>query len=182
MPNSPATARSRRWLILGGYAALAATTLLVCLLHYSGVAAARAAVDRYQGEIEHRLQTKKSLVDANTQIQNIEFQVRNFPRLVPEDQDLGSFLEQLSSELSLAGMKDVDIKNQAAITMGRCQKLPIQLHASGTFAQFHQFLEKVEHFDRLCSVGHITIETADPEMDGRVKVDLTLFIYSSKPE
>ena len=33
----------------------------------------------------------------------------------------------------------------------------------------------------MCSIGRVTIESADQDMTGKVNVDLTLYIYNSKP-
>jgi Tfp pilus assembly protein PilO len=167
-------------LISGGYAALVlAFVLLGVLPYFRGVSVANAAIANHQKEIEQRVQTKNALVKISKEIVDLEYQVRNYERLVPPNQDLGKFLEQVSTELDKCGMKEVDVHAQAAITRDKSQKLPITLKASGTFAQLQNFLLKLENLPRMCSVGQVILE-ADPAMTGKVNVNLTLFIYNSK--
>jgi len=181
MPANSNVTRSRHLLITGGYALLGAAFLAVGVIPYfRGVSVANAAIAGNEREIQQRLQTKEALARVNKEITDLDFQVRNYSRLVPPNQDLGDFLEQLSRELTKAGMTEVDVHAQSAITLGKSQKLPITLHASGTYPQFQSFLLSVEKLDRMCSVGQIIL-SADPAMSGRVNANLTLFIYNSRP-
>jgi Tfp pilus assembly protein PilO len=181
MPANSAVTRSRRVLIGSSYAALATVFLIGGAYFFRGAAKTRAAIAGFRKEIAQRRQTQSTLDRVNRDIQEINVQVRDYPRLVPENQDLGSFLETLSKLLNESGMKDVDVRNQKPIALEKSQKLPIPLRASGTFAEFHDFLVKLENLPRMCSVGRITIESADQEMTGKVNIDLTLYIYNSKP-
>jgi Tfp pilus assembly protein PilO len=181
MPANSSAARSRHLLITGGYALIVvAFGLLTVLPYLRGVSTANAAIAGHKQEIEQRVQTKNALVKINKEIQELEYQVRNYARLVPPNQDLGNFLEQVTVALKTAGMTEVDVHAQAAITRDKSQKLPITLKASGSFAQLQKFLLSLENLPRMCSLGQVILE-ADPAMSGKVTVNLTLFIYNSKP-
>jgi Tfp pilus assembly protein PilO len=182
MPANSNVAKSRHLLITGGYAALGVAFVLVGVLPFvRGVSAAKGAIAEYKHEIEKRVETKSALTSINKEIHDLEYQVRNYERLVPPNQDLGNFLKQVSEQLDKHGMKEVDIHAQAAITREKSQKLPITIHASGSFVQLQKFLLSLENLPRMCSVGQVILENADPTMNGKVKVNLTLFIYNSKP-
>jgi Tfp pilus assembly protein PilO len=129
-------------------------------------------------ETDSQVRTLKAL---QSQSQLIQHEVRNYDRLVPASQDLGPFLEQLSRELDNAGLKDSTKQVLPATVLGKCQQLPIEIRGTGTFAQFRQFLLRLEELPRMSSVSKLTIETADPAMTGKVAVDLTLVIYNTKP-
>jgi Tfp pilus assembly protein PilO len=181
MPANSNVAKSRHLLISGGYAALGVAFVLVGVLPYiRGVSAAKGAIFDYKHEIERRVETKNTLTRVNREIHDLEFQTRNYERLVPPNQDLGNFLKQVSEQLDKHGMKEVDIHAQAAITRDKSQKLPITIKASGNYVQLQKFLLSLENLPRMCSVGQVILET-DPAMTGKVNVNLTLFIYNSKP-
>ena len=108
-------------------------------------------------------------------------QVGNHDRLLPANQDLGPFMEDLSKELDSAGMKDSStVKALASIPLGKSQQLPIEVTGRCTFSQFHDFLVRLEHLPRMSSVSHLSVE-ADAQMTGTVTVQLTLSIYNTKP-
>jgi len=181
MPANSNIVRSRRFLILGGYAALTAVFVLLVVLPYMrGMSASEANIAKTQQEINTNLQKKGELSKVEKNIELLKRQVANYPRLVPENQEIGLFLEQLSKELDAAGMKDIDHKALASQTLGKTQMLPIELHGNATFDQFRTFLVRLEHLQRMCSVGKLEVQ-ADTEMSGKVNVDLTLFIYNTKP-
>ena len=180
MPVNSKLTRSRRILILGGYGALALTVALVAVIHARGMMAADAAIAAARQEIDATLHKKGELADVEKRIELLKRQVANYPRLVPENQEVGDFLVSLTNQFSSLGMKDIAYKSLASIALGKTQKLPIELKGSGTFDQFHKFLVQLEHLQRMSSVGRLNVE-ADSEMTGKVNVDLLLYIYNTKP-
>jgi Tfp pilus assembly protein PilO len=172
---------SKSYLIGGGYAALVLGFLLAGILPFLlGMSAAQKDIGNFQREIDTRIARSRELQDAKGQIALLELETRDFDRLVPRNQDLGTFLTQLYEQLGAAGMKDISVRNLAPTQLGRSQRLPIEVRGKGTYAQFHSFLVRLEDLRRLSSVGKLTID-ADADMSGNVEVQLTLFIYSAKP-
>lgn len=111
----------------------------------------------------------------------IRFEVRNYDRLVPPHKDLGVFLGQLTHELEHTGMKDTAVRVLAPSALRRCEQLPIEVHGTGTFSEFHAFLTALEALPRMSSVSRLTIE-ADSLMNGHVNTELTLSIYNTKTD
>jgi Tfp pilus assembly protein PilO len=105
--------------------------------------------------------------------------VRNHDRLLPANQDLGPFMEQLSHELDNAGMKETTVRALPPIALGKSQQLPIEIEGTCTFEQFHDFLVRLEGLPRLSSVSKLSVE-ADTPMTGKVTVLLQLSIYNTK--
>ena len=58
------------------------------------------------------------------------------PALAAE-QDLGTFLRDLTTQFGESGMKDIAYKNLPATPLGHSRKLPIELRGRGTYARFH---------------------------------------------
>jgi Tfp pilus assembly protein PilO len=180
MANKP-TPGSRSYLVGGAYGALVAGFLLAGVLPaVTSVVSARADIRSFQAEIDQRLTQARELQDVQKHVALIELETRDFNRLVPPNPDLGNFLTQLYEQLDAAGMKDITARNHAPIPLGRSQKLPIEIRGKGTYAQFHDFLVRLEGLPRTSSVGRLTVN-ADTDMCGNVEVQLTLFIYSAKP-
>jgi Tfp pilus assembly protein PilO len=180
MPADPALARSRRYVILGGYGALVAAFIAVGLLPYlHGASVVNADIVASQRQIAARLEAKHQLNDVVKQVQFINMKVGNHDRLLPPVQDLGPFMEQLSHELDRAGMKEVTVRALPPITLGKSQQLPIEVSGSCTFSQFHEFLVHLEKLSRMSSVSHLSVESDTP-MTGKVSVQLTLSIYNAK--
>jgi hypothetical protein len=179
MPSNPPTGRAGR-LVAAGYLALAAAFVGAVALPYARAAdAARADIRRLQADIAARRNKTRQLADMDGRIQLIDLQTRNFDRLVPATQDLGPFLSELSRELDAVGMHDISVSTMPPTALGKSQRQPIELHGKGTFAQFHDFLVRLEHLQRLCSVGKLTVE-ADTDMSGYVTAQMTLYIYNTK--
>ncbi|MCL2640552.1 MAG: type 4a pilus biogenesis protein PilO [Phycisphaerales bacterium] len=181
MPVNSTIAKTRGLIVIGGYAALLLAFGIMGVAPCAvGTAKARSASDKTQQEIHNNLLKQNQLVNVEKSIELINRQVSNYPRLVPENQELGDFLGSLSRELESVGMKDMDHKALATVTLGRLQKLTIELRGSGSFEQFHRFLKKLERMDRKCSIGRLVIES-DPDLTGKVAIDLTLYIFNTKP-
>jgi Tfp pilus assembly protein PilO len=174
-------ARSNHMLLGTGYAVLVVGFIaagVVPALHNMSVA--RADIQNYQQEIEARLARARELENLKGQLTLAELDTRDFARLVPQNQDLGLFLTQLYEQLGATGMSDITMRNLPPTPLGRTQRLPIEIHGRGSYAQFHDFLIRLENLPRLSSVGKLDID-ADTDMNGNVLVRLTLYIYSAKP-
>lgn len=168
-----------RW-IGGGYTAIVGTfgvLIGVALVHAHGV---EKAIGATQAEIAQREQTDVTLSGLEQKIKLIKLQVNDYDRLVSPNQDLGEFLKQLTQARDEVGLRDVTISTLAVTTRNKSQELPIEIKGTGTFAQFHEFLQRLETLPRMSSVKHLSVEAVDPTMSGKVSIELTLSIYSTK--
>ena len=173
--------RSHGMLLVTGYTVLVAGFLIAGVaLPLRSVSAARADIQNTRREIDDRLARRQELVNLRDQVALAQLDTRDFARLVPPNQDRGPFLTQLYEHLAAAGMTDISVRNLAPIPLGHSQKLPIEVHGRGSYAQFHDFLTRLENLPRLSSVGKLSVN-ADTDMNGKVEVQLTLYIYNAKP-
>ena len=173
--------RSRSYLVVGAYGALALGFVLAGVVPFvNGMVSARADIRNYQAEIDQRRAHARELQDVTKRVALIELETRDFDRLVPPNQDLGPFLTQLYEQLDASGMKDITARNLVPTPLGLSQRLPIEVRGKCTYAQFHDFLVRLEGLPRLSSVGRLNVK-AETDMSGNVEVELTLFIYSAKP-
>lgn len=170
----------RNLIVAGGYGMLVLCFLLAVVMPYvRDTRAAEAEIARCRGEIDSRDNDSRQLETIDESIKEISAQTKDYARLVPPNQDLGTFLQELYKQLDESGMSDISVHNMPPTPLGRSEKLPIEVKGKGTYEQFHTFLTHLETLPRLASVGRLSID-AETDMDGNVEVQLTLYIYNAK--
>lgn len=164
---------------VGGFAAiLLGFGLLGYWPYQRQLTAVEAEIQQREAALRENAEASARLQEVTRQVRFVELQVANYDRLVPDNKDLGTFLAQLHGELQAVGLQDASVRALAPTTLGRCQRLPIEIRGVGTFRQYHQFMRRLESLPRMSSVSHVNIE-ADPALSGQVTVQLTLSIYST---
>jgi Tfp pilus assembly protein PilO len=166
-------------IIIAGYAAIVLTFGIIIGTSLLRARAARAAIAFTEAQIATRQQTASALASLEQKIKLIKLEVNDYDRLVSPSQDLGEFLKQLNEARDEVGLRELTISTLSLITRNKSQELPIAIRGTGTFAQFHEFLQRLETLRRMSSVKHLAIE-ADPSLNGKVSIELTLSIYSTR--
>jgi len=170
----------RNGLLTCGYAALGLCFLVAVAVPYvRDTRSTRADTARFHNDIDTRQAQSRQLKQVAESINLIRAETLDYARLVPPNQDLGSFLQELYKQLDESGMSDISVHNMPPTPLGRSEKLPIEVKGKGTYAQFQAFLTRLEKLPRLASVGRLSVD-ADTEMNGHVEVQLTLYIYNAK--
>ena len=106
MATNPAS--SRRLTIFSCYGLLALGFLAAVVFPYvRAVNSAKADIARYSEEIASRQDNKHQLETIKKSIELLELETRNYDRLVPANEDYGSFVTALSDLLDRAGMRDI---------------------------------------------------------------------------
>ena len=126
------------------------------------------------------LADSRRLATLTQQADLLTLQIRDYSQLVPDQNGLGSFWEQLSGELDATGVQNTTVRALAPTRLGKCQQLPIEVHGTGTFAQLHDFLIHLENLPRKSSVSRLNL-ASDPGLSDKVTMDLTLSIYNTLP-
>lgn len=171
--------RTRRIMLIGfGCIALAFVALGV-MPHVMTTRSLQARINTLTSDIENSKAQSQELGDLTRRVQVIKAEVRNYDRLVPAHQDLGTFLGELSRELDNAGLKDIMVRALPPTVLGRTQQLPIEIKANGSFEQVQGFMTRLENLPRMSSVSRLVIES-DQGMSGKVSVELMISIYNTK--
>jgi len=137
------------------------------------------AIRETQEKIELTEQKTQELLRVERRSRLIRNEVKDYDKLVPDSQDLGPFLGQLTQEMQRAGMTDTAVRALAPIPRGKCDQLPIELHGAGSYPDFKNFLTRLEELERKSNVNHVMID-GDPAMDGRVTVEVSLAIFNTR--
>lgn len=173
---------AKHWFVGAGYAGL--------LIVFGGIIGGslwqarhiRSAIAADNIEISRREASSTELAGLQQKIKLIELQVHDYDRLVSPGEDLADFLKQLNQARDQVGLNDLTISTLVGTSRVRSKELPIAIRGTGTFQQFHEFLERLEKMPRMSSVKHLSVEAADPAMNGKVLIELTLSIYSTKTQ
>jgi Tfp pilus assembly protein PilO len=182
MPADNAPSKRKSYVSIAGFAAIFLGFVGMSYIpHWRECQSLNAQILEHKDHLAQIAEQTEELKQVNEQIHLISFDVKGYDQLVPAAQDLGTFLEQLSKELSAAGLSDSSYRAMTPTLLGKCQELPIEIHAVGTAAQCHDFLTRLEGLPRKSSVSHLTMET-DAAMTGKVIMELTLSIYNLKPQ
>ena len=167
------------WIAIGGFAALIGGFVVFGLVpHLMTTMRLEREIREYRAQMEQSEQQSNEVRELSNQAIHMAKEVRNYPRLVPGNKDLGLFLGQLSHELDAAGMTDTTVRNLPPTVLGKTSQLPFEIHSSGSYEQFHDFLQRVENLPRMSSISKLEVK-ADDGMSGKVTVDMTLSIYST---
>lgn len=166
---------------LVGYGAIGGGFILFGLLPCWQEASAlrRVIAERRAAQVQ-ALADSRRLATLTQRADLLHLEIRDFAQLVPDQNGLGSFWEQLSHELDATGVQNTTVRALAPTRLGKCQQLPIEVHGTGTFAQLHDFLTHLECLPRKSSVSRLNLDS-DPAMTDKVTIDLTLSIYNTLP-
>jgi Tfp pilus assembly protein PilO len=182
MPADITPPKRKSYVSIAGFSAIFLGFLGMSYIpHWRECQSLNAQIMEHKEHLEQIAAQTAELKDVTEQVRLIHEQVKGYDRLVPASQDLGTFLGQLSNELSAAGLQDSAVRAMAPTLLAKCQQLPIEIHGTGTAAQCHAFLTRLEALPRKSSVSHLTLE-ADAAMTGKVTMELTLCIYNLKPQ
>ncbi len=182
MPANTIPTKPKSYISLGGFAVVAVVFAVVSYLPYwRQCQTLNAQIVQQKDQLADMAAQAQEVQTSHDQVLLISDQVKDFDNRVPALQNLGTFLGQLSHELTAAGLQDAAVQAMTPIALGKCEQLPIQIHGSGTSAQCHNFLTRLEALPRKSSISHLTIE-ADAAMTGKVSLELTLSIYNLKAQ
>lgn len=172
-------AKSRRMTLLASYGLLGVGFLAAVVFpHLRAVSSARADIARYTEEIATRQEQQHQLETVNKSIELLKLETSNYDRLVPANEDYGSFVTALSDLLDRAGMRDITLSALQPTPLGKAQRKPIEIRGKGTYKQFSTFLAGLENLNRKSSVGKLSIES-DSEINGNITASFTVYIYST---
>ncbi len=132
-----------------------------------------------QTDIEQAQQSTQELLNIERRAKLIHNEVKDYDKLVPNNQELGPFLGQLTQEMQRAGMADTSVRALAPIPRGKCDQLPIELRGAGSYQEFQSFLARLEGLDRKSSVNHLVVDGTST-LNGQVNVELSLAIYNTR--
>ena len=131
-----------------------------------------------QAELQQDQDRTKNLPRVDMEIQRLRQRVEQFDKTLPKQQDLASFIDdvtRISQEASLKKLSwHLDSKPRRS---DQFTELPIQFTFEGDFQSgVLEFLRGTEDMQRLTRVRKLDIKSTDAR-DGQVKAEVTMNIY-----
>jgi Tfp pilus assembly protein PilO len=100
-------------------------------------------------------------------------------RRLPDSQDLGLFLKDISNYAQLCGLEDPTFQPQKARQAGSCWEMPVQMRFSGNFAELFRFLRQARIMPRVTRVSTMNVLN-DSGLAGKVKIDLVMNVFFTR--
>ena len=142
-----------------------------------------AAIDRAQGEIEHKerlldqLRVESSRNDdlrrANEEIQT---RIADIEARLPSNKEVDRIIRQVSQVAIGAGLASPAMKNAKPVEAALYWEQPLELESQGDFKGFYRFLIELERLPRITRIPDMKLKRR-PGENGRMDIDFTLSIY-----
>ncbi len=161
---------------LGTMAIAAAFAAGVVAPHMRHVRTVRQQVASVQGNLEFlgtRIDRAQKIFETT---RDKEAALKTFDAAIPENVQLGEFLESVDRLAQEAGVEDKNVTPAEAIIQKDIGCLPIQIRFTGRFASVYTFLEKVERLPRVARVQQLEL-SADDETPELLISTMTLHVY-----
>ena len=114
-------------------------------------------------------------------VQTMKRRYRNFNRRLPEQQELGGFLREISTNLSEEeALANQLIEPGSPTRSPLFHRLPIILRFQGSYLSLASFLRRLERMERLTQVEKLSITTRSPAPAGvtqGVDIEVLMNIY-----
>lgn len=95
---------------------------------------------------------------------------------IPQDQQIGAFLERLDQLARDAGLTGKSVKPALPLQAGKVACLPIDVNVTGRFPAMYEFLQRVEALPRVARIQRLELSGADEAGDELV-ASLTMHVY-----
>jgi len=175
--------RTRDNLIVVGVllAAVVAAAVLVYRPQRKELRELRTRIARQKIRLVENAGRASSVPSLLRHVQAMKKRYRNFDRRLPEQQELGGFLRQISSNLSEEESLSNQLIEPGNPTRSRLfHTLPIVLRFQGSYLSLASFLKRLEEMERLTQIEKLSITSCAPAPEGTtqgVEIELLMNIY-----
>ena len=150
------------------WAVLAVAIIIVSIAYYS-VFYADLISDRAQVKARTAvLLNEKSEYDARrkqylafqNEVNSLLEQQKELLRVLPRKDDIEQFIENVNSQVELAGLSHVSSLREAPIAEELYLRMPIQMSAKGTYHQFNRFFKNIGELQRIVTISDLQLKRA----------------------
>ncbi len=139
-------------------------------------------LDRLHGQIASRrlgldadARKATGVSDLFRQVQEMKVRYKDFDRRLPKQKELGSFLHEISTEMSDEKLANQLIEPGKPAREDLFHALPIIMKFNGSFLSLTSFLERIDRMERLTRVQKLVV--ADDPKTQKLDIELQLNIY-----
>jgi len=104
---------------------------------------------------------RKQFLAYQNEVNNLIEQQRELLQVLPRKDDIEQFLENVNSQIELAGLSHVSSVREPPVSEELYARLPIKMAARGTFHQLTRFFRNIGELKRIVTVSNLQLKHAD---------------------
>ncbi len=169
-----------QWMILAIVAvALVAFTLVVYLPQRRQLGELKQQRQETATALERDKTRATELALIRGEVTRMTEQLNYFNRRLPNQQELGQFLKDVSGYARSSGLDGATFQPQKPVQGELYVRMPIEMHFQGRFSDLYGFLRQAKNMTRLTHVREMTVRN-DKDLGGRCAIDMTMTIYFTR--
>ena len=110
------------------------------------------------------------------QLQKMQKVVTKYEASVPEQRDLGLFLQQIAGLMNKQNLRDQQIQPSDEIATGGLSCIPVSIQGKGRLPQLFEFYKSLQKLDRLVRIERIELVN-DNNFSGELSMQTRVVIY-----
>jgi len=162
-------------------AGIATASALVYLPQRKELRSLRTRIARQKVHLLANAEKASTVPTLLRQVRTMKNRYQNFDRRLPEQQELGGFLREISGNLSEEESLSNQLIEPGSPTQSKLfHRLPIILRFQGSYLSLASFLKRLEEMERLTQVEKLSITVRSPAKAGvtqGVDIELLMNIY-----
>jgi type IV pilus assembly protein PilO len=176
------TRRQSGWIVTLSLLAMAvAYVMLIWLPGHRAIKEMRDQLEIQRQFIAQAAGLSTSLVVAQQELEKAESVVTRWEKAAPARRDVSSLYGKINALARDARLVVGRFDPQPLIVFDKLEQLPLTVICSGTFAEIHEFLRKIEGLPATIWVDSMRLErTAQNAKD--VQCELNLVVFSDNPQ
>ncbi len=118
----------------------------------------------------------KQLHVVEEQLRNLQQKLENYDQKIPEQRELGAFLQQMASLMNKHDLKDQLIQPGTEIAIDSLKCIPIKMKCRGNLSQIFEFFKSIQTFDRSVRIEQVQLANGN-DFNGEITIHTKAFIY-----
>jgi len=110
------------------------------------------------------------------QLQKMQNAVAGYQAGVPEQRDLGLFLQQIAALMNEQNLRDQQVQPADEIVVGTLGCIPVNIQGRGRLPQLFEFYKSLQKLDRLVRIERIELSN-DNNFSGELSMQTRIVIY-----
>ena len=129
--------------------------------------------------LERDREQAKELARLGGDVDRMTKQLAVYDRRLPDRQELGQFLKDVSTTARVAGLESTAIEPQRVAPGELYLQAPFSMKFNGKFDQLVRFMGQAKAMTRLTHIRSMTVRN-DSDLSGRCNVDMVMTIYFTR--
>lgn len=156
--------------MLGGF------ILLRYLPLHQKIKAVNAQIANSQLVIAKAASEKEQMESARNEFFKLQSQAENFDKNVPEQRDIGGFLQQINGLMDKHNLKEQLMEPGSEISAEGLKCIPISMQCKGKLKQIFSFYKSLHDIDRAIRIEQLKLKN-DNDLSGEVSMQTKAVIY-----